>query len=141
MKWIVVLGGLLMAMLGIAAVLPAQTFAGGYAKASATKKEVQDAAAYAIKARAKMMQIQKEGPESSLELLKILTSEGQVVAGMNYRLRLQVKVNGKNKQADVVVWWQAWRTPDPYQLTSWKWVDQQDRTVWSSEMQSARATP
>jgi hypothetical protein len=111
-------------MLGIAVVLPAQTITGGYAKASVTKKEVQDAAAYAIKAQAKMMQSQKDGRQSSLELLKILSAEEQVVAGMNYRIKLQVKVNGKNKKADVVVWWQAWRKPEPYQLTSWKWVDQ-----------------
>jgi hypothetical protein len=124
MRWILVLGGLLTAMLGIAVVLPAQTITGGYAKASVTKKEVQDAAAYAIKAQAKMMQSQKDGRQSSLELLKILTAEEQVVAGMNYRIKLQVKVNGKNKKADVVVWWQAWRKPDPYKLTSWKWVDQ-----------------
>jgi hypothetical protein len=40
---------------------------------------------------------------------------------MNYRLRLKVKVNGREKEGEAVVWWQAWRTPQPYQLTSWQW--------------------
>jgi hypothetical protein len=32
-----------------------------------------------------------------------------------------VKHDGVEKTADAVVWWQAWRKPDPYQLTSWTW--------------------
>lgn len=124
MKRIVAFVGLLFAMPGIVVTLPAQTMPGGYAKASVTKKDVQEAAAYAIKAQAKTMQGQEEKRATKLELVEILTAEEQVVAGMNYRLKLQVKVNGKEKQADAVVWWQPWRKPDPYQLTSWKWNDQ-----------------
>ena len=124
MKHIVVLVGLLFAMLGTIVTSPAQPIAGGYAKASVTEKEVQDAAAYAIEAQAKTMHGQKDGRSTKLELVKILAAEEQVVAGMNYRLKLQVKVNGKGKLANAVVWWQAWREPDPYQLTSWEWADQ-----------------
>jgi len=121
MKSIVVLSGVLCAMFGIATGLSAQTMPGGIAKASVTKQEVRDAAAYAIKAQTKVMQGQKDGQATKMELVKILAAEEQVVAGMNYRLKLQVKVNGKEKQVDAEVWWQAWRKPDPYQLTSWKW--------------------
>jgi hypothetical protein len=32
-------------------------------------------------------------------------------------------LDGREKQAEAIVWWQAWRNPDPYQLTSWKWID------------------
>jgi hypothetical protein len=36
----------------------------------------------------------------------------------------QIKMNGREKQAEAVVGWQAWRKPDPYQLILWKWIDQ-----------------
>ena len=121
MKRIVVLIGVLFAMFGIVTALPAETVPGGVAEASVTKKEVQAAAAYAIKAQARRMQGEKEGQAVKLELVKILSAEEQVVSGMNYRLMLQVKVNGKNKQAEAEVWWQEWKKPHPYQLTSWNW--------------------
>ncbi len=124
MKHIAVFAGLLLAMLGTVVTSPAQTITGGFAKASVTEKDVRDAAAYAIKVQAKTMHGQKDGRSTKLELVKILAAEEQVVAGMNYRLKLQVKVNGKDKLADAVVWWQAWRKPSPYELTSWKWADQ-----------------
>jgi hypothetical protein len=95
--------------------------AGGYAKASVTHKEVVAAAAFAIKAQRKAMQEKKETALPKLELVKILHAEQQVVAGINYRLKLKVTLNGKEKTAEAVVWWQAWRKPDPYQLTSWTW--------------------
>jgi hypothetical protein len=121
MKRIVVFAAVIIALFSIVTALPAQTMPGGFAKASISKKEVQDAADYAVKAQATTMQGQKDGQPAKLELVKILAAEEQVVAGMNYRLRLQVKVNGKDRQADAEVWWQAWRKPDPFQLTSWKW--------------------
>ena len=96
---------------------------GGFSKASVSEKEVVDAAAFAVKAEAKAMQESKESLPVKLELVKIVSAEQQVVAGMNYRLKLKVKLNGQEKVADVVVWWQAWRTPDPYQLTSWEWKE------------------
>jgi hypothetical protein len=40
---------------------------------------------------------------------------------MNYRLRIKVKLDGREKDAEAVVWWQAWKRPEPYQLTSWIW--------------------
>jgi hypothetical protein len=56
-----------------------------------------------------------------LELVTILQAEQQVVAGMNYRFKLRVKLKGKETTADAIVWWRAWRKPKPYQLTLWTW--------------------
>jgi hypothetical protein len=108
----------------IFAALAQQSIPGGFSKASIAEKEVMAATDFAIKAQEKAMQDPKGGELIKLELVKILEAEQQVVAGMNYRFKLKVKVNGKEKQAEAVVWWQAWRKPDPYQLTSWKWSDQ-----------------
>jgi len=40
---------------------------------------------------------------------------------LNYRLTLRVTIDAHEKEAEAVVWWQAWRKPDPYQLKSWMW--------------------
>jgi hypothetical protein len=94
---------------------------GGYAAASVTDKQVIAAADFAVKAEAKAMQGRKDALPATPTLVKVLSAQQQVVAGMNYRLRLKVRLNGKDKEADAVVWWQAWRVPDPYELTSWNW--------------------
>lgn len=94
---------------------------GGYAVASVTSQEVTAAATFALTAQATAMRGKKDTQPPRLELVQILQAEQQVVAGMNYRLTLKVKVNEEEKTAAAVVWWQAWRKPDPYQLTSWTW--------------------
>jgi hypothetical protein len=109
-------------MLSIVACSAGQTMTGGFARAAVTNKEVAAAAEFAIEARQKAMQ-EQSGQPASLELVKILEAEEQVVAGVNYRLKLKVQENGRERQAEVVVWWQAWRKPDPYRLTSWRWAE------------------
>jgi len=94
---------------------------GGYASTSVTNKEVIAAAAFAIKAQEKKMPQKNDGKTTKIELVKIWGAEQQVVAGMNYRLQLKVKVDGDEKTAEAVVWWQAWRKSAPYQLTTWNW--------------------
>jgi hypothetical protein len=94
---------------------------GGFSRASVTKKELVNAASFAIKAEEKALRNAKGDQPVKLELVKIAGAEEQVVAGINYRLNLSVKLNGKEKNAETTVWWQAWRRPDPYQLTSWDW--------------------
>jgi hypothetical protein len=94
---------------------------GGYNTVSVDNKEVVAAAAFAIEAQKKAIQEKTGGKPANLELITILKAEQQVVAGMNYRLNLKVKLNGKEKTAETIVWWQAWRRPNPYQLTSWAW--------------------
>jgi hypothetical protein len=93
-----------------------QSKPGGYATTSVKNKEVVAAAAFAVKA-----QEEATGHTARLKLVKVLGAESQVVAGTNYRLKLKVKLNGKGRTAEAIVWWQPWRKPEPYQLTSWKW--------------------
>ncbi|MBN1470706.1 MAG: hypothetical protein JW925_02930 [Syntrophaceae bacterium] len=93
-----------------------QPMPGGYTTTEVTSNDVIRAASFAIKAQEKA-----SGKTSKLVLVKILEAESQVVAGINYRLKLKVRLNGKEKTAEVIVWWQAWRKPDPYQLRSWNW--------------------
>lgn len=91
---------------------------GGYAVAPADSKDVRTAARFAVEAR---MKSATNSP--ALRLAKVESAETQVVAGTNYRLVLTVR-EGKEKserRAEAVVWWQPWRSPDPYQLTSWSW--------------------
>ena len=76
--------------------------AGGY-NATVSNKEVIDAAAFAIKIQQKVMQRPKGELPAKLELTAIEGAEQQVVAGMNYRLRLKVKVDGVEK--DGAIFW------------------------------------
>lgn len=95
---------------------------GGYRALTVTNKEVIDAAAFAVKIQQKVMQRPEGEPPTKLELTAIGGAEQQVVAGMNYRLRIKVKVDGIEKDAEAVVWWQPWRKSEPYQLTMWNWM-------------------
>ena len=90
---------------------------GGYASVPVTDERVAAAAAFAIDAERQALRA--AGEPAQLELLSIQKAEQQVVAGVNYRLNLKVKRNGKEQLADAVVWWQAWRQPEPFRLTSW----------------------
>lgn len=92
---------------------------GAYAPASVTDPNVQAAARFALNAEQEALL--KAGESATLELVDIVGAEQQVVAGVNYRLRLRVRRNGQAQDAEALVWWQAWRTPDPYQLNSWRW--------------------
>jgi uncharacterized cupredoxin-like copper-binding protein len=92
---------------------------GAYAGAAVTNQEIVAAAQFAIAAQAKALQ--KDAPTARLELVTIQRAEQQVVAGMNYRLRLKVRHDGAEKEAEAVVWWQAWNRDEPYQLTDWTW--------------------
>jgi hypothetical protein len=111
----------LFAAVGPIASLAQESKPGGYVTASVTNKEVCAAAAFAIKAQQNALQENKGTEPVKLELVRIVQAKQQVVAGMNYRLKLKVKLNGKEKTAEAVVWWQAWRKPDPYKLTAWTW--------------------
>jgi curli biogenesis system outer membrane secretion channel CsgG len=92
---------------------------GGYSKVPVTDERVVAAAAFAIDTERQALKA--AGEPAQLQLLSLVGAEQQVVAGMNYRLNLKVTRNGKEQLADAVVWWQAWRQPDPFRLTSWQW--------------------
>ncbi|MBM3300814.1 MAG: hypothetical protein FJY85_12775, partial [Deltaproteobacteria bacterium] len=101
-------------LLGTACPSPAaETLCGGYSEASVTNTEVVAAAQFAVKALAAMPE-----QKPDITLVEILSASQQVVAGMNYRLRLKLKVDGKEKEAEVVVWW---KLDGKYQLTSRTW--------------------
>jgi len=86
---------------------------GGYSKAPVGDKDIVKAAKFAITAQEKAMVDPKDSKATKLTLVEILSAHQQVVAGINYRMKLKVKVNGTEKEAEAVVWWQAWRKPDP----------------------------
>ena len=103
---------------------------GGFTPASATERGVNAAATFAIQAHQKALREKPASqagsgsqtpPAPRLELVRILGAEQQVVSGLNYRLQLRVTLDGEEKTAEALVWWQAWRKPEPYQLTSWTW--------------------
>jgi len=89
-----------------------QPVAGGFSTASVSDEEVKTAAAFAVAA-------QTDIAKTAITLVSITSAEAQVVAGMNYRLTLEVLIDGKKQTAEALVWWQSWRQPEPYQLSSW----------------------
>ena len=86
--------------------------AGGFSDASVSEQEVKAAADFAVSARA-------AEEKSRIELVSVLAARAQVAAGVNYKLTLEVLVDGKQQTVEALVWWQAWRQPDPYQLSAW----------------------
>lgn len=113
----------LFALCTLAGSCASDTPPGGYRKVSASQKEVVEAARFAIKAESKALQDKSSTALPPIELLKVVHAEEQVVAGMNYALELSVRQGGRERTAKAVVWWQAWRKAEPYQLTSWTWTD------------------
>ncbi len=83
--------------------------AGGYAETSSNDPEVVSAARFAIRAEGR-----RQG--ASITLLAIERAEVQVVAGLNYMLRLKVKVNNKTQDVTAVVYRNL---KQKYSLSSW----------------------
>lgn len=110
-----------LAALMITPTAAAEPLAGGWQKVAVTNRDVIAAAEFAVAAHARGTPAPNDGGPATLELVEILAAEQQIVAGVNYRLLLSVKRDGKPAAAEAIVWWQAWRNPDPYQLTSWTW--------------------
>lgn len=100
---------------------PPPSRVGAFGPASTNSKEVVQAAEFAVAAQEKVIRAATGDSSVRLRLVRVDAAEQQVVAGLNYRLRLTVALNDEQKPAQAVVWWQAWRAPDPYQLTAWTW--------------------
>ena len=83
--------------------------AGGYSSAE-IDPEVQKVAEFAVKAQAK-------ATGKPLQLVKILKVEHQVVAGLNYRLEIEVADGSKHLKAHAVVWK---KLDGSLALTSWE---------------------
>jgi hypothetical protein len=82
---------------------------GGYADASNSDPEVVAAARFAINT-------EKTKLHARIALLSIKHAEVQVVAGLNYRLCMRVKIKGKTRNVKVVVYKNL---KQKYSLTSW----------------------
>ena len=89
---------------------PAQpALAGGYSPAE-IDSEVSKVAKFAVKTQA-------EATGKPLRFVKILKAEHQVVAGLNYRLEIEVADGSKNLKARAVVWK---KLDGSLAMTSWK---------------------
>jgi hypothetical protein len=90
---------------------PAAKPSGAYTEADVGAANVVEAAHVAIEA------IQGASPSiQQLSLKRIVRAESQVVAGTNFRLRLELDVDGTTEMHDVVVFVQPWT--DPRKVTS-----------------------
>jgi hypothetical protein len=88
-----------------------EPIAGGWSAASVEEEGVKAAAREGVSIKAKETGI-------DLRLATILGAQKQVVAGMNYRLKIRVMGAGKQNTATIVVWSKLDRT---YELTKWLW--------------------
>jgi hypothetical protein len=91
---------------------------GGYAETSSTNAEVVAAARFAVRA-------ERRKEHTYITLLSIERAEQQVVAGMNYRLRLKVKVHNQTQDVTTVVYKNLRQR---YSLTSWDVADNHARS-------------
>ena len=76
---------------------PPPVITGGYSVATLNDAQVQQNAVFATKAAAKSL-------KTPVRLVKVLSAQTQVVAGMNYQLCLQVKAKKRTRQIHAVVW-------------------------------------
>jgi len=84
---------------------------GAYAPVELTE-DVKMAADFAVREEAKREAV-------TLKLATISKAEKQIVAGINFRLTLEVNRGGSRRAANVVVFRDL---KSRYQLTSWKWL-------------------
>ena len=107
-------------VLGAVAVRPAAGQPGAPQGAAVNDKEVVRAAQFAVKSQQQAMQT--ASATEKLTLVKIVSAQTQVVAGINYHLTLQVKVGSQIRAANATVWEQAWL--NKIELTSWTFTDE-----------------
>ena len=86
---------------------------GGYSKTTVDDKEVAVATNFAIK---KQESILDTG--TKITLVEISNAVQQVVAGINYKILLKVKIGDKEEIVEVVVWK---KLSGEYELSSWNW--------------------
>ena len=82
---------------------------GGYADTSISDPEAVAAARFAIRT-------EKSKLRTRITLVSIRRAEVQVVAGLNYRLCINVKIKGRTRNVNVVVYKNL---KQKYSLTSW----------------------
>ena len=112
--------GMVAGVLAIGCLAAVAQVPGGWSKAAVDDPEVVAAAAFAIEARG----AGKADDAGPLALVKILAAEQQVVAGMNYRITMEVTIGDDVRKAEATVWARVWLEKDErYQLTAWRFVD------------------
>ena len=89
---------------------------GGHSEVSVDDPGVVDAANFAVGAQE--LKEKEQGNHVNIRLVAILSATQQVVAGMNYTLRLKLKVHQAEKEAVAVVWR---KLSGGHELTSWEW--------------------
>lgn len=107
----IILSVALIAIPGGARVLSAQQepIAGGYSEAPQTDRDVISAAQFAAAEESRRKRVR-------VTLVSIEHAERQVVAGLNYRLCLKIKIKGKTHNVTAVVYQNL---KQKYSLTSW----------------------
>ena len=85
---------------------------GGFRAGAVTDPEVLKAAKFAVEEQAK-----KKGV--AMELVSVESVEQQVVAGLNYKLRMTVKIAGQAQPVSATVWRKVPLSAG-YALTSWE---------------------
>lgn len=95
-----------------------QVMPGGHFSAPAKDERVSNAAKFAVEAQAKIIREQPGQKSIKLELVRVVSATQQVVAGMNYRLKLKVKENGRERDAEACVYL---KLSGEQELTSWNW--------------------
>ena len=86
---------------------------GGGSPIDPWNEQVQEAARFAVQTYA-------VGQRSRVLYKEVLSAEQQVVAGLNFKLKLQVEHNKTLRTAQITVWRQL---SGQYQLTDWVWLD------------------
>ena len=86
---------------------------GAWSPVDAWHEEVQEAARFAVQTYA-------VGHRSRVLYKDVLNAEQQVVAGLNFKFKLQVQHDKTVRRAQVTVWRQL---NGQYQLTDWVWLD------------------
>ncbi|MBS1810413.1 MAG: hypothetical protein JST84_19775 [Acidobacteria bacterium] len=84
---------------------------GGYSEASVENQDIVKAAKIAVA-------VESKKSRKRLTLLSVLHAQSQVVAGVNYKICLRVKVRGRTKTSEAIVYRNLQQA---YSLTSWEW--------------------
>ena len=90
---------------------------GGYAKMAINAQNVTDVADFAIEDQKTLMKA--AGKSDAITLVKIVEAERAVVAGFNYRLKIQVKTDQTTTVVSIIVY-EGVTGEHKKKLTSWK---------------------
>jgi hypothetical protein len=90
-----------------------KTLAGGWTQADSFKEDVQEAARFAVQKQAVLTQ-------SRLIYKDVLSAQTQIIAGLNFQLKVSVTEQDLPRYARVTVWLNL---QNQYSLTQWDWTN------------------